>query len=629
MSNTFILDMTISWWASGLRYVFAFLDWIVYYVIQIFFSTIFNLANFELVGFYESFEERIYVILGIFMLFKVTISLLTYLVNPDRITDKEQGMSKVIIRIITVLMMLIALPTAFNLLTEFQNKLIPVIPRVIVGTATTMNGDSASAVANKMSTTMIQGFAHKKAECEGQEIDDLNYFLTHINDQCSESNNTYKYDYLPLISTLVGVLMVYVLFSLCISTAIRAFKLIILRAIAPVPVISYIDPKSSKNGMFSTWIKTFLSVWAELFVLIGTIYFIVYLIDFLLSGEAWRGFFDGISNPIEGVFLLAFVLIGLLFFAKQAPQFVFDALGIKSKGAFTRMLGMGATALGMGGSAISAYRTSSEVDPNRSFARNAATGLFSGLRSGFVGGAALMDEKATYNSGINAQSKFNKNNIGMIEKGATLGGRISAFSQNLLLGETAADRYDRRIKKVGEYEKMLKDHKGVIESRFDGSDDFVYQSSAWSGELNFNVVKRMIEASNGDPDSEVTKSALEWLADNNVDTKEFLANEDSIHKAGYCKYAETNGASSNSTLDVVVQNSVSVTANGLNGAYVYEYDNDGNVTASHNLGDLDMNDYKNGVKEGIAQTSTETTQIKSSDRYSTAQANKSASGSGN
>lgn len=486
MSNIFILDMTISWWASGLRYIFAFLDWIVYGVIQVFFRTIFNLANFELVGFYESFEERIYVILGIFMLFKVTISLLTYLVNPDKITDKEQGMSKVVIRIITVLIMLIALPTAFNLLTEFQNKLLPVIPRVIVGTTTTMNNDSMGEVASDMSTTMIRGFAHKKEECKGQELNGLTDFLTHINDECSESNNTYKYDYLPVVSTIVGVLMVYVLFSLCISTAIRAFKLIILRTIAPVPVISYIDPKSSKNGMFSTWVKTFLSVWAELFVLIGTIYFIVYLIDFLLSGEAWRGFFDGISNPIEGVFLLAFVIIGLLFFAKQAPQFVFDALGIKSKGAFTRMLGMGAAALGMGGNVASQFAARQRENPDHGL-KNFGASLFSGLASGATGGHALLtSDKPTWHTGTDQIEKSKAIAASRIEGHSTLGGRLLAGAENILGIPT---KYERMSNQIKDYEAATSAWKR-IDTALNSDDNKLYSTSlSINGETIFDSTK--------------------------------------------------------------------------------------------------------------------------------------------
>ena len=70
------------------------------------------------------------------------------------------------------------------------------------------------------------------------------------------------------------------------------FKLIILRMIAPIPVISYIEPKSAKDGAFSHWTKTFISTWAELFINLALIYFIVYMIDMLTVSDTWQMYFN-------------------------------------------------------------------------------------------------------------------------------------------------------------------------------------------------------------------------------------------------------------------------------------------------------------------------------------------------
>lgn len=456
MIDVFILDMQKNWFISIFRSLFAFLDFIVYSVISVLFRTIFNLANFELVGFYESFEQRVYVVLGIFMLFKVTVSVISYLVNPDKISDKEQGVGKIITRILMVLIMLIALPTFFSLMTEFQNKLLPVIPRVVVGTANTLSSEDVTGVAENMSLTMIQSFAHLKDGCTGDELSSPSDFLTNINNSCSDGDKTiYAYDYLPIISTLVGFLACYVLFSLCITVAIRAFKMIILRMIAPIPIISYVDPKSSKNGAFSTWTKTLITTWAELFILIGIIYFIVYIIDFVLSGDAWVGFFSNVSNPVDGALCLAFLFIGLLFFAKQAPKFLFDALGIKNNGSFTRMLGMGASALGMGGSVASSLRARNDYDRenndgNVRHVRNVGASLLSGLASGANAGSALLStDKPTWHTGTDQIQKSNAIDLSRIQGHSTLGGRLIAGAENILGIPT---RYETLNNKVKAYE---------------------------------------------------------------------------------------------------------------------------------------------------------------------------------
>ncbi len=477
--NLILIMTTKNVFLGLLRIVFAFFDYCVYSVASIILRIIFQLANFELTGFYESIEKRVYVILGIFMLFKITISLITYLVNPDKINDKEQGVSKVVTRIITVLLMLIMLPTFFSFMTEFQNKLLPVIPRIIVGTANPMKSDDVSTVSKNMAVTMVQAFVHKHKDCEGGEIEDLEELTASINDICSSSESkTYRYDYLPVISTIVGVAMCYCLFSMAIQVAIRAIKLIILRMMAPIPVISYIDPKSSKDGAFSHWIKTFMMTWGELFINLGILYFIVYIVDFMVTKDAWRGFFSSTSGGAlavwDGTMLLSFLMVGLFFFGKSAPKFIFDALGIKDKGNFVRMLGMGATAVGGIGATRSMLRARNEYDrenrknglsPIRAFT-NFGKSLFSGLGAIGAGGNALLStDKPTLLTGIDAQAKNNATALSRISSGSTFGGRLSTRAQTLFSGESD---YDRMTKEKTGYEsanKAILAYKNTLEKK--------------------------------------------------------------------------------------------------------------------------------------------------------------------
>lgn len=376
--------------------------------------------------------------------------------------------------------MLIMLPTFFSFMTELQNKLLPVVPRIIVGTANTLTSDRVYDVSENMALTMIQAFAHKKDGCDGDEISNLGNFLVSINDACSSSSSkTYRYDYLPIISTIVGVAMCYCLFSMAIQVSIRAIKLIILRMMAPIPVISYIDPKSSKDGAFSHWVKTFMMTWGELFINLGILYFIVYIVDFMISKDAWRGFFsstsgNGLVSIWDGAMLLSFLIVGLFFFGKSAPKFVFDALGIKDKGNFVRMLGMGATAVGGIGATRSMLRARNEYDDqNRekgaTFPRKAVNlgkSLFSGLGAIGAGGSALLStDKPTLLTGIDAQSKNNATALSRISSGSTFGGRLSTRAQTLFSGESD---YDRMTKEKTGYEsanKAILAYKNTLEKK--------------------------------------------------------------------------------------------------------------------------------------------------------------------
>ena len=46
--------------------------------------------------------------------------------------------------------------------------------------------------------------------------------------------------------------------GITIDVAKRVFKLIILEVVAPIPIMSLIDPKSSKDGAFSHWLKSLI-----------------------------------------------------------------------------------------------------------------------------------------------------------------------------------------------------------------------------------------------------------------------------------------------------------------------------------------------------------------------------------
>lgn len=480
---------------DAIRTLFAYIDGLIYFAISLLFRAIFNLANFDYIKLYEMMEDRIYVILGIFMLFKVTVSLLTYLVNPDRITDKEQGATKLITRIILVLVMLIGLPSFFSIMTEFQNKVLPVIPRVIMGTTTTLNTENVGGVAQDMSMSIFKGFAKPGDGCGADELEDFFDLANDVRDRCPGNRSYYKYEYRSIISTVVGVIVCYMVFSLCISVAIRAFKLIILRMIAPIPVISYIDPKSSKDGAFHHWSKTFMSTWGELFIHLGIIYLIVYIISFIFSSTFWAniqlpsGSGSALIDTFDGTLLITFLIIGLLFFAKSAPQFIFDALGIKSKGGFGKMLGLGAAAAGGIGAARTGYQASRAADDalgkKHGFlntAKNLGAGLLGGIGGSMAGAQAVMNAKDHHiTAGMDAMAKRNATAMARGSAGSTALGRASASMQRFFGGETDYEKQNREKAGYEAANKALLGYKNTLEKKALEKDDLFIKFKDKSG----------------------------------------------------------------------------------------------------------------------------------------------------
>jgi len=96
--------------------------------------------------------------------------------------------------------------------------------------------------------------------------------------------------------------------------------------------MSLIDPKSSKDGAFSHWTKSLISTFLDIFLKLGLLYIVLVLIQLIVSHGLFENFPDFSQHPIRGSYLTVFLILGLIFFAKEAPKFIKDTLGIKDSG---------------------------------------------------------------------------------------------------------------------------------------------------------------------------------------------------------------------------------------------------------------------------------------------------------
>ena len=63
----------------------------------------------------SSMADRIYKLLAVFMVFKVTFSLIMYVVNPDDFSEKTKGVGKLTANVIISLALLILTPYIFRM----------------------------------------------------------------------------------------------------------------------------------------------------------------------------------------------------------------------------------------------------------------------------------------------------------------------------------------------------------------------------------------------------------------------------------------------------------------------------------------------------------------------------------
>lgn len=363
----------MEWLSDVLRYIFLFLDSIVYSLIGKAYELFMDIAatNIFADGTITKFANRVYALLAIFMLFRLSFSILTYIVNPDSASDKSTGGGKLIGNVLITIILLISVPWGFKQVIKLQNELLKdnIVGKIILGvgfdsssntSSTTTNTSSITnqlAPGDEMAWTVFTAFFYPdKEECE-DSIKSLevsadcktalgNYGDTYqritksrlvnaiigsgLETARDTTTNEYIFEYTPLISTLVGGFVAYILILFCIQIAVRSVKLGVLELIAPIPVISYLDPKQGKDGMFKKWLKVCGKTFADLFIRLAAIYFAIFLISEITSGG---GMENSLTEQKANFLVRVLIILGALMFAKDLPKFIEEITGIKLDGA--------------------------------------------------------------------------------------------------------------------------------------------------------------------------------------------------------------------------------------------------------------------------------------------------------
>ena len=134
-------------------------------------------------------------------------------------------------------------------------------------------------------------------------------------------------DYVMVISTIVGGVVLYAFISFSIDMGVRCAKLAYYQIIAPIPLILQVLPKFKDS--FNKYIKGVLSTFLEVFIRISVVYVMVYIIchitDLFSTSGVWADL-----GPVEGLFARVLLDVGLVIFAKQAPKLIQETFGIQS-----------------------------------------------------------------------------------------------------------------------------------------------------------------------------------------------------------------------------------------------------------------------------------------------------------
>lgn len=267
-------------------------------------------------------------------------------------------------------------------------------------------------------------------------------------EQKSSSGITYSMDW--LLAFICGLAIIAVLLAIMMEVVVRNLKLVFLQAIAPIPVVSYMNPNDKLLG---TWVKQYIGVYFSLFIQL----FVILIIPDLMMK---------LLDSVTGGFILKIVIIaGCLLFTKEAPKFIGKLLGLDNmEGSFGDAFKMVKTGLGIGAGAAAGAVAGA-------FTGAGAGGSLSTFMGGMLGGAfrgASSGSQGKIFEGAGKQIARNKKVRDMNLNG-------SNWSQRMLskVGLDAESRAQGDLKRLQNEQKAYQDfnqHKKNIEDLADSSD---------------------------------------------------------------------------------------------------------------------------------------------------------------
>lgn len=480
----------------------------------------------------SSFVNQVYtkvgLILGLFMVFKLSFVLVQSLISPEKLTDKKNGVGSIILRVIISIVLLGITPTIFKEAFRLQNLLIGtsnsdnIVYKLIVGQNISNKENFGTELAKniffefysdvkdpmydggiKMSSSIqtstdgtVDTGTYIKANNFDSIVDDVSrnesFSSTPHYLALTDAYGDYYIEFDFLSSCIVGIVIAWILLSFCIQIGIRVFKLAFLQLIAPIPILSYI---SNPEGSFKKWVQQCGATFIDLFIRLIIIYFVIYFSKYIMEQLSNSGSSFHISTGLNGndtvlTWVKVFLIIGLLMFAKRVPELLkqifgssglFD-LGIKSpKKLFSEIpgaraaLGIGAgVALGSAGSTIGRLGHGI-VNMRKQWQDNRGTGIKRfgktlGAGAKGIGSAALGSVTGgfggvkNYKGGLGGAYKMGINNVK-----APLKGDIDSWKEEHKNREAA-------ISKVKETEAIIGQGEALFNSYAKNDKDDIYKA---------------------------------------------------------------------------------------------------------------------------------------------------------
>lgn len=396
IESAIALGSGVSLVSDFFRALFFIFDSVIYAFIPTVYKLIYSLYDFRTIfsdgilnNVIENMSSTIYSFLAIFMFFRTAFSLITMLVDPNVIDDKERGAKKIVSNIMICLLLIVAVPYGFRYARLIQSRIIDnhLIEQVVTGN--TFN-DSDYDLGNELALSVWSVFLKPAVDGNDDAINAYNnvfknrttdWNLDAIYDNINIRANggfitrvdgaQYSLSYVFVFSTIAGVYVLWIFIKIMVDVAYRSIKFFALEVISPIAIVSYIDPSSSKKGIFSKWLSETVKTYISLFVRLFVFAFATVLLRSFSMSDLTRG---------QGLWVNLFYIIAIIAFITNGPSFIDNLFGTTMSKEGTSNLAKGMSkVLGFAGAATgAAVGGIANAVVARRVGKNAFTGFMSG-----------------------------------------------------------------------------------------------------------------------------------------------------------------------------------------------------------------------------------------------------------
>lgn len=463
----------IDWVIEIFNKMLLFFDAIAYTLLAYAFK-LFQLMctlNFNsLYGLISGVLTRIEALVMVFVVYKLGISLINFMLNPEEASKKGK---EILINIFITAALLLSYNTIFTLFNELSMLIIGTPENynyVVLGQIAEITGGKDSGLINRIvfgtdeqipdvgefiafsvcSTFITDSSDPQNTEPLKKELNDKGrinfYFLPNIASKIGKS-----FDYFYLIGFLAAGYMIYAFVKTTIQVGVRAFKLLILQVIAPIAIISVIG-EGVKGKTFKNFINKYVAVYIEVFIRMFSMLLICnFIVKFIRNIEDYFPSINSDEWYTVGLMIIL-IIIAAFKFAGDIPKFIDEILsthlGDGKQHNFLRYLGglVGGTAGLVAGGVTGFFG---------GLAGGGFGGAVAGLGSGMVKGAQSGAKGKNVAEWFKGQGQIGKDTKLKGQNIAARGGLRQTIRGDIETGLGVGNRQDKKVAKVDRRSQAL------------------------------------------------------------------------------------------------------------------------------------------------------------------------------